>query len=290
MIPFLTLAHAASPEADIDRVLDDLHRAASEADAAAYFGRFTDDAVFIGTDPTERWTIEEFRLWAAPRFEGESAWTYVPVERHVSIAPKGRVAWFDEMLDHARYGRVRGSGALVRMGKEWKVSQYVLSFAVPNDVAPHTIQATKGEAMLPTPFTAAQIREAMPVGAFFEHESQGPDDDAPQRTTWEVVKADEQGCTIAYGGEGAKQEKAHTWEELRDHARFPAPFTTVTDERIDTALGPLDCRRYTVQSPESEPGPTRHFWFCPAMPGAPVRMHTVQDDKVIARFELVARR
>ncbi|MEM6928706.1 MAG: nuclear transport factor 2 family protein, partial [Myxococcota bacterium] len=69
MISWLSLAHAASPEPAIEEVLDGLHRAASEADADAYFGRFTPDAVFIGTDPTERWTLDAFRTWAEPRFE-----------------------------------------------------------------------------------------------------------------------------------------------------------------------------------------------------------------------------
>lgn len=289
MMLWIPLAHAASPEADIVAVLDDLHRAASEADEARYFGHFTTGAVFIGTDPTERWPIEDFRTWAAPRFASGTAWTYTPVARHVSVGPRSRTAWFDEQLEHAKYGVVRGSGALVREGRKWKVAHYVLSFAIPNDVAMHAVRATQGDAMLPTPFTAAQIRDAMPVGAVFEHERQAREG-AVVHTRWTVREADAEGCTIAYAtvGEDGEVERTHAWTELRDHARFEAPFTTVVDERIDSALGPLDCRRYTLR-PKAPETASRVFWFCPAMPGAPVRVHTIDHDVVVQRMQLVRR-
>lgn len=284
----LTLAHAGSPESAIEQVLDGMHQAASEADAERYFGSFTDDAVFLGTDPDERWTLAEFRDWAAPRFEEAPAWTYTPVARHVTVAPRGRVAWFDEQLQHATYGQVRGSGALVLAGKEWKVAHYVLSFAVPNEVAMHTVRVIQGEATLPTPFTAAQIRSGMPKGAFFRHERQSGDEPVVV-TSWTVTAADAEGCTMATKGDDVGEQRA-TWTELRDHAVFPVAHTTVLDERIDTPVGSLDCRRYTVAPPPNKSGPTKKLWFCPEIPGAPVRMLVELDDRVVYRMELVERR
>jgi hypothetical protein len=135
-----TAARAAdtdSPEIQIATVLDRLHTAAAMADGPAYFAFYTPDAVFIGTDVAERWTLPAFKAFAEPYFSKGQGWTYVPRVRHVTIAPVDCrcVAWFDEVLDSQSYGTVRGSGTLVLTPDGWQVSQYVLSFPIPNDIA-----------------------------------------------------------------------------------------------------------------------------------------------------------
>ena len=45
------------------------------------------------------------------------------------------VAWFDELLDSQSYGTSRGTGTLVLTPDGWKVSQYALTFPIPNDLA-----------------------------------------------------------------------------------------------------------------------------------------------------------
>ena len=119
---------------DVARALDSFHDAAAVADGERYFALFPADAVFLGTDATERWTGAEFRAFASRYFERESAWTYVPFERHVTIAPGGALAWFDEALDNAGYGECRGTGVLVRRGGRWVLQQYNLTVPVPNDL------------------------------------------------------------------------------------------------------------------------------------------------------------
>jgi hypothetical protein len=121
----------------VARTLDALHDAASRADGAAYFALFTPDAMFIGTDVSERWTLPEFRAYADPIFARGRGWTYRARSRSVRIAPVPCrcVAWFDEVLDSQSYGTTRGSGVLMRGPEGWKVAQYVLSFPVPNDLA-----------------------------------------------------------------------------------------------------------------------------------------------------------
>ena len=128
---------AQTPEQDVGVVLDRLHEAAAEADGDAYFDLYTPDARFIGTDAGERWSLAEFQAYAEPHFSAGNGWTYEATARTVTIAPiECRcVAWFDEVLAHASYGVLRGSGALRLTDDGWKVSQYVLSFAVPNDDA-----------------------------------------------------------------------------------------------------------------------------------------------------------
>lgn len=118
-------------------VIDRMHQAAAAADGAVYFDQFTPDARFIGTDAGERWSLAEFRAYAEPFFAQGQGWTYVPQDRHVTIAPiECRcLAWFDETLDNASYGQTRGSGVLRLTEDGWKIEQYVLSFTVPNALA-----------------------------------------------------------------------------------------------------------------------------------------------------------
>lgn len=136
---------SASPETDIEAVIDRMHQAASHADGLDYFGQFTPDARFIGTDATEQWSLAAFRAYAEPYFARGQGWTYVSRERTVTIAPVDCrcIAWFDETLDNASYGRVRGSGVLRLTDDGWKIEQYVLSFAVPNDRADAVVAAMR---------------------------------------------------------------------------------------------------------------------------------------------------
>ena len=138
---------SASPETDVEAVIDRMHQAASRAHGQDYFNQFTPDARFVGTDPTERWSLTAFRAYAEPYFARGRGWTYVPRERTVTIAPVECrcVAWFDEILDNASYGQVRGSGVLRLTDDGWKIEQYVLSFAVPNDRADAVVAAIKSE-------------------------------------------------------------------------------------------------------------------------------------------------
>ena len=142
---------AQTPEEDVGAVLDRLHATASAADGAAYFDLYTPDARFIGTDAGERWSLEEFRAYAEPHFSQGRGWTYEATARTVTIPPiECRcVAWFDEVLAHASYGVLRGSGALRLTDDGWKVSQYVLSFAVPNDDAEAVVGVIRGGADRP---------------------------------------------------------------------------------------------------------------------------------------------
>jgi ketosteroid isomerase-like protein len=130
----LFLMSPASPEADVAAVLDDWHAAAAGAQEERYFGHFAAAAVFLGTDATERWTVEEFRRYAHPYFAKGKAWSFKAVERHVAFSPDGAVAWFDEKLDTPNLGPSRGSGVLVRDKRAWKIAQYNLTIPIPNDL------------------------------------------------------------------------------------------------------------------------------------------------------------
>ena len=120
-------------DAAIHSQLDRLHQMASQANFDDYFALYAPDAVFIGTDAGERWTIDEFKAYAEPHFSAGRGWTYQSIERH--IMGEGAVRWFDELLWNEKLGPCRGSGVMVKVGDEWLVSHYVLSLAVPNQIA-----------------------------------------------------------------------------------------------------------------------------------------------------------
>ena len=126
--------HHEQPEEVINRVVDGLHADAAGALFTSYFDRFAPDAVFLGTDRTERWSIEEFKAYAKPIFDSGKGWRYEVVERNLS-GEEG-IYWFDEVLYNQKYGYCRGTG-VVRKNSEgdWKIAHYSLTFLVPNGVA-----------------------------------------------------------------------------------------------------------------------------------------------------------
>ncbi|MGM0587787.1 MAG: nuclear transport factor 2 family protein [Bacteroidota bacterium] len=121
---------AAKP---IHDVLDAWHQAASEANLEGYFNHFaSDSAIFMGTDRTERWTVDEFRVWSKPYFDRGKAWSFQAVSRTVYLSNDGQTAWFDEQLDTPNLGPSRGSGVLVNTQEGWKIAHYNLSIPIPN--------------------------------------------------------------------------------------------------------------------------------------------------------------
>ena len=117
----------------IDALIDGLHQDAHEANFQTYFDRYSVDAIFLGTDKTERWTIEEFKAYAKPAFADGHGWTYTLVER--SWEGSGNIRWFDETLFNKKLGHCRGTGVVQLINGEWKIAHYSLTMLVPNAIA-----------------------------------------------------------------------------------------------------------------------------------------------------------
>ena len=117
----------------IDALLDGLHQDAHEGNFQTYFARYTSDAVFLGTDKTERWTIEEFKAYAEPAFADGHGWTYSVVGRNWEGG--GNTHWFDEILFNEKLGHCRGTGVVQLINGEWKIAHYALTMLVPNSIA-----------------------------------------------------------------------------------------------------------------------------------------------------------
>ncbi len=123
----------------INNTLDAWHKAAAEANYNNYFNTLTDDAIFIGTDATEKWNKAAFQSYAKPYFDKGKAWNFTPIERNIYFSNDKKTAWFDELLE-TRMKICRGSGVLVFLKGKWKIKQYVLSMTVPNDNSDEVIK------------------------------------------------------------------------------------------------------------------------------------------------------
>ena len=131
-LSFSSLAQDKKTKLYIDNQIKAWHQAASNADFKTYTDLMTEDAIFIGTDPTENWQGEEFLEFAKPYFDQGKAWSFSTLERHIFLSDDQQVAWFDELLD-TQMGICRGSGVLVNLDGKWKIKHYVLSITIPNE-------------------------------------------------------------------------------------------------------------------------------------------------------------
>ena len=131
LLPAMSLAD--NQRAAIDALIDGLHQDAHEGNFQTYFDRYTPDAVFLGTDKSERWTIDQFKVYAEPAFEDGHGWTYSVKERNWE--GEGSTRWFDEVLLNEKLGHCRGTGVVELIDGEWKIAHYALTMLVPNEIA-----------------------------------------------------------------------------------------------------------------------------------------------------------
>ena len=133
LLALLILSQNTWAQEKLDVLLNGLHQDAHEGNYETYFERYTSDAVFLGTDKTERWTIQEFKKYAKPAFADGHGWTYEVVERNWEGS--GDTRWFDEILFNEKYGHCRGTGVVELINGEWKIAHYSLTLLIPNDIA-----------------------------------------------------------------------------------------------------------------------------------------------------------
>lgn len=125
-------------------LLDNWHLAAARADFDRYFNPLSTESIFLGTDETERWTKEQFQAFSKPYFDKGKAWDFKPYNRNLVFGDNGETVWFDELLE-TWMGTCRGSGVLQKINGEWKIQQYNLAVAVPNDKIQGYLKLLKGE-------------------------------------------------------------------------------------------------------------------------------------------------
>lgn len=116
----------------INIILDSWHKAAANAEFDNYFSYMSSNGVFIGTDASENWQLDAFKTFSKPFFDKGKAWNFTSLQRNIYFDKSQNTAWFDELLD-TQMKICRGSGVLIREGKNWKIAHYVLSMTIPND-------------------------------------------------------------------------------------------------------------------------------------------------------------
>ncbi len=135
---------AADAPVLIGQLLDNWHKAAAEADEDTFFGSMTEDAIYLGTDKTERWSRNEMKVWAAKYFEGESAWAFKPFDRNIYLSEDGTMAWWEEKLD-TWMGVCMGSGVLAKTTDGWKIKHFHLGVTIDNDKIQDFIKLAEGK-------------------------------------------------------------------------------------------------------------------------------------------------
>ena len=142
IVLFVFSGHAQikkSETLEINKVINSWHQAAAETNFENYFNLMSDDAIFIGTDATENWTKTAFQAYAKPHFDKGKAWTFTALERNIYFSTDKKTVWFDELLD-TQMKICRGSGVLTKVKKEWKITHYVLSMSIPNELSDEIVK------------------------------------------------------------------------------------------------------------------------------------------------------
>ena len=143
---FLTInAHFLSAQEDVkklDQLIHDWHKAASEAKFDSYFNCLTDDFIFLGTAPGERWTKKEFQEFSKPFFDRGKAWDFKASNRIWNFSKDGKTAWFDEDLATWMQG-CRGSGICTKTKGVWSISYYNLTVLIENEKIKEFIELRK---------------------------------------------------------------------------------------------------------------------------------------------------
>ena len=129
---FVIFATVLNAQETPDSVMNKWHRAATKADYKEYFSFVTDDFVFLGTAPGERWNKEEFATFSKPYFDKGKAWDFKPSKRNWTYSADGKTAWFDEDLDTWMRG-CRGSGILIKKHGKWLIAYYNLTVLIENE-------------------------------------------------------------------------------------------------------------------------------------------------------------
>ena len=143
---------------------------------------------------------------------------------------------------------------------------------------------------LPTPFSAAQIRDGCPPGRAIRlrEESAGKEPtfrrivftgvDA-ETSVQELQSTDADGTPLGEASLGRA-----TWLDLQRHASQPAGATTVEEVRLALPFGEFECWLYTVTAPDAE----LRFWFAKELPGMPVQVERWVDGSLAARSLMIA--
>jgi len=120
--------------------LNKWHENVANSNLEGYFDFMHPNFIFLGTDPSERWTKNEFYTFCKPYFDKKSTWNFKVKWRN--IYQTNGVIWFEESLD-TWMEECRGSGVLVYENNEWKLIHYNLTVLIENEKVDKFIKLRK---------------------------------------------------------------------------------------------------------------------------------------------------
>lgn len=132
----------SSSKKEVNEILNTWHQDVIEFKLDSYFDVMDDSFIFLGTDPKERWSKEEFYGFCKPYFEKKSTWNFKPLWRNIYFSEDGKTAWFEEQLT-TWMEECRGSGVLVYKNNEWKLVHYNLTVLIENEKVKSFIELRK---------------------------------------------------------------------------------------------------------------------------------------------------
>jgi len=125
----------------VNSLLNEWHGLAAVGDTT-YFNFFDDNSFYLGTDPKEIWSLQQFKDFALPYFRRGSAWNFKTKKRNLYLGDYGHYAWFDEILD-TWMGLCRGTGVLEKDEHGWKIKHYSLTVLIPNKIIKQYLEILK---------------------------------------------------------------------------------------------------------------------------------------------------
>lgn len=145
---------------------------------------------------------------------------------------------------------------------------------------------------LPTPFTAAEIREGCLPGRTLRIRIERAGEDPVIRVV-RYVETDADGAVQESWAEtldGSRlsepERERSTWLELQEHASFPVASTQRTEEELTIPAGRFASLRYTRTDPDA----TWRFWFARDLPGQPVRFEREAGGQIVFSATLIENR
>lgn len=147
-LAFIALIFIATPPSKdintLNALVDNWHKAATDANFGDYFGAMDESFIFLGTAPGERWTKEQFSTFSKPYFDKGRAWDFKASNRTWVFSKNGKVAWFDEDLDTWMLG-CRGSGIYEKKKGKWVLMYYNLTVLIENNKIQEFIELRQKE-------------------------------------------------------------------------------------------------------------------------------------------------
>lgn len=161
--------------------------------------------------------------------------------------------------------------------------------------APAPAPAPAGPKLAPRPFTADQIRDAMPAGTEirFRLEEAGK---PAVIMHWKVTASDAATMTLAatiLGEDGSivapEQSETSRWDELVEHASFPADLTVRSEGSVEVPAGTFDSIDYVVTETKDGSTTVSTFKFARQLAGPPVLLSVDKDGTNVRRMTLIER-